>query len=232
MAKLKTAPPPLHTKVLVLVMTLIFAFFLPSMKTLDEAARIDTFTRCLFPDLIPIKAVAACRLLFASVIFGETVISVRGPGWVQETHYLEKSMLDKCNIKFVGWRTQTPFTSWSWILLGIAFLLAGLIPMIDGHGGSVPQSFLRIGLVSFEVAASAAMLVSAVIKYAIWPRILKDRGSAGTVRLRHWSVLMRHNANVIFVMLEVGLLGGLPVRLSEMAFAPLYGISYVLFSWW
>lgn len=102
------------------------------------------------------------------------------------------------------------------------------------------EAYIQTSHVSFEfsinyfnvVAAPAAMLVSAVIKYAIWPRILKDRGSAGTVRLRHWSVLMRHNANVIFVMLEVGLLGGLPVRLSEMAFAPLYGLCYVLFSWW
>lgn len=120
------------------------------MKTLDQAAKTDTFTRCLFPELIPIKAVAAIRLLFALVIFGETSISVRGPGWVQETHYLSKSMLDKCDIKFSGWRTQTPFTSWAWIFLGLAFLLAGLIPIIDGYGGAVPQVLLRVGLVSFE----------------------------------------------------------------------------------
>lgn len=152
MARLKAAPPPLHTKILVLIMTLTCVYCLPSMKTLDEAAKVDTFKQCLFPEMIPIKAVAACRLLFAVVIFGDIIFSVRGSGWVEETYYLEKSMLDKRKIKFTGWRTQTHFTSWSWILLGIAFLVAGLIPMIDGHGGVVPQALLRIGLVSFEGA--------------------------------------------------------------------------------
>lgn len=42
---------------------------------------------------------------------------------------------------------------------------------------------------------------------------------------------MMHNINVLYAVTETALLGGLPVRLSELSLAPLVGIAYVIFSW-
>ena len=43
--------------------------------------------------------------------------------------------------------------------------------------------------------------------------------------------MMSHNMNSVFVLMEVALLGGLPVRMSEMYLGPLYGSSYVWMAW-
>ena len=40
-----------------------------------------------------------------------------------------------------------------------------------------------------------------------------------------------HNMNVFFAVTESALLGGLPVRWSEISLAPLVGCAYVIFTW-
>eukprot|EP00978_Attheya_sp_CCMP212_P037104 scaffold172925_cov56-Attheya_sp.AAC.1 len=73
------------------------------------------------------------------------------------------------------------------------------------------------------------MLVSVVVRYAIWPDNLESTGH--TNGLRKTTTLLMHNANTIMVLVEIGLLGTLPVRYSDAALAPLFGILYLLFSW-
>jgi len=43
--------------------------------------------------------------------------------------------------------------------------------------------------------------------------------------------LLEHNANVLMVLVEIGLLGGLPIRLQDFSVAPLFGIVYIFFTW-
>jgi len=86
----------------------------------------------------------------------------------------------------------------------------------------------RICILLFEISAPAAMLVSVVVKYVLWPKALAGNGSAN---LKQFKILLQHNANIIMCLVEVGLLGGLPVRLADMALAPLFGIVYILFAW-
>ena len=45
------------------------------------------------------------------------------------------------------------------------------------------------------------------------------------------SVLFVHNISVFYCVSECALLGGLPVRWTELSFSPLVGIVYVIFSW-
>merc|ERR1711862_296038 len=91
----------------------------------------------------------------------------------------------------------------------------------------------RFALITFEIAAPCALLTSFVVTYALWPRTYKIGGSERTHRFKDPSVLMKHNFNVIMVFIEVsGVLGGgINVKLSHIALAPLFGICYVLFSW-
>ena len=135
-------------------------------------------------------------------------------------------------MRMKGFRTQLHFTSWAWNLLGISFALNSAIALMVayGMGDKLNPWLLRAALLIFEVAAPNALLVACVIRYAIWPRILSSGGS--TTQLRHWRTLLWHNANVIMALTEVSLLGGLPVRFSHFAVAPLFGIVYILFTWY
>ncbi len=67
------------------------------------------------------------------------------------------------------------------------------------------------------------------IHIALWPQSIK--GVNGSVGLRRPVALMQHNANIIASFMEVALLGRIPVRLSEIPFAPMWGIAYIFFTW-
>ena len=149
-------------------------------------------------------------------------------------------------ITIEGVKSQGFFTSWAWNILGLSFLLSGLLTLYIDHqlssheAAEIPdildklssQTYLKIALrasvILFEIAAPASMLVSAVVRYVIWPKSLK-RNSTAT--LKTTPILFQHNANIIFSLMEIGLLGRLNVRFTDMAVAPLFGICYVLFAW-
>ena len=121
------------------------------------------------------------------------------------------------------------FTQWSWNMLGLSFFFSGIISFL-------PQSYhhpylLRAALVTFEIAAPSAILVSTVVTYILWPELHKKRGPSGTERFKVWNVLLQHNLNSIFVILEIAIIGNIPILLSHVVFPPIFGIFYVLFSW-
>ena len=113
--------------------------------------------------------------------------------------------------------------------MGISFFLSGIIPLL-------PQTYhhrflLRMALVSFEMAAPTAILVSVIVTYVLWPEFLKKEGPSRTKRFQRPNVLIQHNLNSFFVLAELALLGKIPISLDHVAFVPLFGIAYILFSW-
>lgn len=154
-----------------------------------------------------------------------------------------------------GLKGQAFFTSWSWNILGLSFATSGLVTLyidqqianeiISGGEGKGDDEIqmkmieilssqiyvkyaLRASMILFEIAAPVSMLVSTVVRYAMWPKALKANNTDGFKVLK---VLIQHNANVIMSLVEVGLLGGMKVRFTDLALAPLFGITYVLFAW-
>lgn len=130
-----------------------------------------------------------------------------------------------------GYKTQLPFTSWAWNLLGISFAMNGIIVLLSEYNKQhyISPTLLRVALLTFETAAPTTLLVSSVVRYAIWPRVLQAGGE--TTQLKSFQALTMHNCNVIFALAEVSLLGGLPVRFSHFSVAPLFGCCYVMFTW-
>jgi hypothetical protein len=137
--------------------------------------------------------------------------------------------------------TLSSFTMWCFTLEGVAFVLAGIVTLImaetssSGATDREPQAIspwlLRTAVLSWEISASFSLLVSAIVKYVLWPFALQQ-GSGNASILKHPGSLLEHNLNSIAALTEVGLLGGLPCRLSDFALAPLFGIFYLLYSWW
>merc|ERR1719326_969352 len=72
------------------------------------------------------------------------------------------------------------------------------------------------------------MLVSFIVRYTLWPNALKGNGSD---ELKSFHSVVKHNVNIIAVMVEVCLLGGIPIRGTDIIIAPLFGCTYIIFTW-
>lgn len=239
---LEKAPVPLHSQVLVALMLASFLYLFPRTESIDEVATVETFTNVLFPEYTNLHTIIGFRLLFSYLILYDCVYTIFFGSWNQDTDYAPESKLKSISIPFRGillqpdrsisrgLLTMSSFTMISWLLLGITFFLAGMIPIFHLTGYEISNWFLRISLLLFECAAPTTLLVSVVVRYALWPMAMEN-GSANTEILQNPVTLMEHNGNLVMALSEVALLGGLPVRMQDFAVAPLFGILYVFFSW-
>ena len=253
---LTSAPPPWHSVLLIVVMGGFFVATLPSLDTLDEAATMETFTQIVFPEYLTLWSLAWIRMAIAISIWSVTIhTSVLSEGWVQETSYSKHSKLIMTPLKISGWKTLAPFTSISWNLLGLSFSLSSYIAFQATQNQDVSPWILRTALCVWSVAAPNTLLVAAVIRYAIWPAVLAKGNSTAPLKSVRYVCLyverlermtrvtngmlldgsirnvFMHNINVFYAVSESALLGGLPVRWSELSLAPLVGFAYVIFSW-
>mgnify|MGYP004076701403 CR=1 FL=1 len=237
---LASAPPPFHSIVFLAFFGGVSLLLLPSTQSLDRVASVGTFTSAVFgaddagstPPKSQLYAIAGTRLIFAAIVLGVTARRVLGPGKFSSPSYRPGSKLRSMKLPLVGWKSLTPFTLWSWVLLGVHFALSGTIPLLVVMGRDVQPWHLRLALVTFEVSAPCAFLVSTIVRYVLWPHTYRAKGSEGTTVFRDFDGIVTHNANVVFVIAEVALVGGVPVETGHVAFAPLWGVLYILFAWW
>lgn len=223
---LKSAPPPAHSIAVVVAMTTVFVSLFPSMESVDRVATVETFTHRVFPDLMTVEQMAYIRLAIAGVIWATSFQTVfLSPGWVQTTNYLKGTRLLRAPNTLSGIKTMFPFTSWAWNMLGASFTLSGYIALQQDASPLV----LRAALFFWEASAPFSFLVATVIRYAIWPGVLK--GDGDTTNLKKLRNKLMHNANVMMSLTEAALLGGLPVRWSHASIGPLVGVVYILFTW-
>jgi hypothetical protein len=240
---LTSAPPPWHSVAILSLMAVFFIRTLPTWSQIDEIAVTETFTRRIFPELISLRTLATIRTVQALIVWAVSFHSIfLSKGWEQRTSYLPHSKLKMVFNKLKGLRTMFPFTSVSWNLLGVAFTLSAYIAWsavaaielsgaYDTDTANVVHIFvLRTAILVWEVAAPNTLLVAAVVRYVIWPGVVRAGGD--TTNLQHLRNGLMHNGNVLLALTETCLTGGLPVRWSEVSLAPLLGCTYVLFSWY
>lgn len=228
--------PPWHAILLLGIIAFFSIRFLPSAAELDDTVAVPTtFTQRLFPHYLSLPGLVVFRTVAAVFIFGmsaySTNIAFSDQPVTLVTPYLKQSQLRRnVPIQLRGFFSQAPFTLWAWNLLGLSFAVnAYLAYTAMTHNAAAPSWLLRAGIMLFEMAAPLTLLVSAVVKYAIWPQALKQ--GSGTAVLKTFRALSFHNANVVLAVAEVTLGGGLPVRLHDASLAALFGTVYVLFTW-
>jgi len=227
---LATGYPPWHASAFVAALLTLSAVFMPTTKTLDEMATVETFTTLVFPDVLSLRTVGILRCLVAFTIWAIALQMISSKGWVMYTNYKPYSRLKNSWLRLEGYKTLRPFTSWSWMILGAAFSLSGYISLktaLQPDHEFDPWT-LRMALIAWELAAPFAILVSAVVTYAIWPIVL---AGGKPHELGNFRNQMMHNFNSIIVLTELSLLGGLPVQLSHLALPCFVGNVYILFTW-
>lgn len=238
------APPPYHA-ILVYISTLCACMYnLPTLHSIDEYATISTFTHGGPLGLSPLL-LSSIRLSFATLSIVVTIYKIRN-GRPFKIVRLPGSKLPGGTVDMLGWRTQGFYTSWAWNLLGMAFFLGGLIPLlIVCHDSGMMMMIMgkeeekirinpwlpRLALVTFEIAAPSAFLTSFIVTYGLWPQGYKQHGPSGTVGFKGPINLIQHNGNIAMVLFEVLLMSGLPVMLGHIVFAILFGLLYIAFIW-
>lgn len=234
-----SAAPPYHT-VLVLASVSLFSFFqMPTWEEIDQVATVERLTTPLlrvprgYSIAVSPFGIGCIRFLFALFILGIMLSRMLGPGMEINPTPSKKSKLKPWKMVLKGWKSISTFTWWSFLLLGLSFLALASVSFLAASGGkdNIPQWLLRFALLSFEISAPGGFLVSTVVKYALWPQSLKNKGPSGTAMFRSFFGLVTHNANIIMISIELCLLGGTPVCLEHLAVSPCMGILYVLFTW-
>jgi hypothetical protein len=175
------------------------------------------------------------RLLFGAFSIGIGIHRMTGPGvLIESTTYRPKSKLRKSKVRLKGLRSIATFTWWSFFLLAFSFLGSSAVALLVAFNleDLIRPWLLRFSILSFEIASPGAFLVSTVVRYALWPEAISQHGRKGSIHYRSFQGIISHNFNVIFVSIEICLLGGLPIVLDHLAIAPLLGVVYVIFSWW
>jgi hypothetical protein len=227
---LSSGIPPWHSTAFVAVLAAVTTAHLPSSESLDEMATIEMFTKRVFPHLVSLRSLALIRLAIAAATLSLTIYLIWGKGWDVYANYKPQSKLRREFIKLRGLGTLCPFTSWCWCFLGLAFLLNGCIALAvhNGKEDLIRPWFLRTALVLSELSFPFALLVSAAVKYAIWPAVI---AGGKPHKLACFRNQMQHNCNSIFALTEVALLGNIEVNFRHLPLATLVGIIYIVFTW-
>lgn len=247
---LTTAPPPWHTVVLVVGLCIFFVHHLPSLESLDETATLATIQNVVFPDTFSVTQVAYFRLVAGSIMLLDALYVFLYGSWTQDTIYFRPASKLKTvqAIPFRGllrtspvsiksaFMTWSSFTVWCWILEGSTFCLLGSLALLPADSSRLVQSpwAFRAAIVGWEISAPNSLLVSAIVKYVLWPLTLGHVSKTGGNRnhvLKQFGPLMKHNWNVIAALIDLGIAGGLPVRYQDFALAPLFGMVYIVFAW-
>jgi hypothetical protein len=226
---LATAFPPWHSSALIGVLLALSIVSLP--QDLDDLAKVETFTRRIFPTLVSLPALVVVRLGIALSCWLVTLYMLfLSSGWEIGTTYKPTSKLRNTTYHIGGFKTLVPFTSWCWIMLGSNFSLTGYIALMAhlGREQEVEQWVLRSALVLWELSAPFALLVSAVVRYAIWPVVL---ATGKPHKLGSFRNQMQHNMNSFYVLSEMAILGGPPIKFAHISLPFFVGAVYILFTW-
>lgn len=237
-----SSKPPLEAVLIASSILLYGIWSLPVIfNDLESVATVEVISTPLFQDAMSKYTLARIRLSISAMFLMVTLYRWNKKGHNITVQYLKDSKLKKLPINLDGVRSQIMFTQWSFNALTMSFFLNGIITLNaayqeGGHAFHHPildifldKMWLRIAILLFCIAGPTSMLVSTVTKYALWPQSMK--GPRGSVNLRKPVALVQHNANIIASLLEVGVLGRIPVRFEEFMVAPTFGTIYVFFMW-
>lgn len=224
------APPPLAAVCTNLIVGLIGLFCLPNFRELDDIIGDGSiFTNRVFPNKVSVQALVSIRLCYALICFYVPIAAHYCGNIVIEPTYLPRSRLRPTTIVVNGIKVLFPFTAWGWNLLGLQFAMSSFIAFRLQSSLSVPMWWMRCTFILWETTAPITLMVSSVVKYAIWPTVLK-RGQDTSVLKTH-RALLQHNFNVFMAFSELCLLGGLPIYSRHASFSLILGSLYVCFTW-
>lgn len=239
--------PPWHA--IAFIVGCIAIFVQQLLASPSNTSGSSVFSHVLFPNILPLSVVVSIRLLFALIIFADVFRATSlvvyldhrseyypGSQLKAGAPILYRGILTEDGTFWSGFLGVASFTMVTWILEGIFFFIAGILPLLGGgeQDSRVIAALSSFALVLWEIATPCAFLLTLIVTFVLWPFAIEaeKQGKTGQVGLlNRMGPLLAHNLNVLAITMELSLLGGFPIRWDHFAMAPLYGCIYVLFSW-
>lgn len=184
---------------------------------------------------ISTQSLLAVRAVFAATIGVSLYSSLMDP----EPHSFtlmtyEGSRLPPKSVSFKGFERLSTFTVQCWALQLVYFSLATVCSALQLAGVSataVPPALANFAHVLYEVSVGTSLLTTIIVTFVLLPARIRKGDFASARRMLSWRPQLMHNANLAFATTEL-LLNSMPVMISHFVFAVLFGINYVLVSWW
>lgn len=123
----------------------------------------------------------------------------------------------------------TPFTVWTWVLLGVYFSVAALCSFCRYYGTNLPHWIVCLTAILFQLVFSCSYLVTAVVTFVLIPGGVK-RGIP-VASFYYFMSLLFHNANVAMIFVDM-LLNNISFRTYHFMFVMFYGCCYIIFAWY
>ena len=195
-----------------------------------------TIQKVVKSDILSDETFLCLRLLMGLVIWSTLVhsllldkvglqvnIATRQPGKTKFFHIF-------------GFQRLGFFTWWSWLLEGIYFLILTILSLESYYnlglsqilGEKIFSSLVPLAWIFFQINFAVSCLVSIIVKHVLIPGNRKD--NVPTDVFFQPIALLTHNANILFMSSEL-IFSNMTFSTWHVAFAIIYAMSYVLFSW-
>ena len=174
-------------------------------------------------------ALAACRVA-AAVFAVSWTIALYFTDFVAELENMDRVPISTRICKRTLWRYQG-FTQWSWLAITVffcasAFLSVSVLMSPDDALHDEPTLAANVAAISLQVAWPFALLTTITVTFVLVPAKCKLGLRQDGFFLP--SAIAMHNLNVALLLLEV-LLDQITFKVSNLPFAPIFGLAYLIF---
>jgi len=181
-----------------------------------------------------IGAFALLRSLFAAVGLATLYRVTSGAGLSLLTIYDSDSQIKgPIQVGISGVQRLATFTVQTWTMQTAYHTVTALLTICAAFAPHtlpvVPWPCVATLWVMYQVTTASSLLVTVIVTFVLVPGSIKKGRS--TEPMFQWPAQVMHNCNLLFMLTELlfNRLGFIP---AHFAFAVLYGLWYVYFSWW
>ena len=198
-------------------------FFVIGINDMIEDAGWSFQTSALPMVAIGVFRYACAYLAFHTVVFWMVRNPEPGRMFVVLHETSEEVMIQTKGIERIG-----TFSSWTLMVFGLAFFVAGTASWMTVFDLEVPPLLNALTVVLMPIAYGAAFITATVVRYVIIPEEINMKRPFGTF-FKNYELVM-HNYTAIFLAVDLFLV---QAQLEwQFAIFPIYfGIVYVLFSY-
>jgi len=206
----------------VAALSVVFFFVVGVNDMIGEAGR--SFQTSALPMVfVGVFRYACAYLAFHTIVFWMIRNPEPGRMFVTLHETSEETM-----IRTEGFERIGTFSSWTLMVFGLAFFVAGTVTWMGVFNVDVPPMLQMLTVVLMPMAYGAAFITATVVRYVIIPEEISMERPFGTF-FKNYELVM-HNYTVMFLALDLFLV---QAQLEwQFGIFPIYfGIVYVLFSY-
>jgi len=198
-----------------------------SLTHYNDFSKIDPLKTFTESKILTFEQLFLFRCLCLAVNLGVILFMIFDRSGIQVTAITEDMKAKQ--IQMFGLLRFSTFTVWSWCLQGIFFSCSIIMQILKSRGMEVSCLLGNTTYVLFEISFVMAILITVIVSFVLIPH----GGKTNTSVLNFFtpSAVLMHNANILFMVLELIFNNCDHFHIDHLPFVYLYGLCYSVFSW-